>query len=114
MNNNSKNCVHIDLCEDRQFFVKSNPTFSEILSTFMVLAKCVIVLFFSPLIIIDFIYNIKCVRYIVKFLVLSFYVLLVCTLFIIIKNDVKSGDNNKNDKEKIVLELDYKDKIRNF
>lgn len=114
MNNNSKNCVHIDLYEDRQFFVKSNPTFSKILSTFVMLIKCAIVLFFSPLIIINYIYNVKCVKYIVKFLVLFFYILLICTLFIIIKNDVKNSNNNKNNKEKIVLELDYKDKIRNF
>ena len=114
MNNNSKNCVHIDLYEDRQFFVKSNPTFSKILSIFVMLIKCMIVLIFSPLIIINYIYNIKYVKYIVKFLVLFFYILLVCTLFVIIKNDVKNSDNNKNNKEKIVLELDYKDKIKNF
>ena len=114
MNNNSKNCVHIDLYEDRQFFVKSNPTFSKILSIFVMLIKCMIVLIFSPLIIINYIYNIKYVKYIVKFLVLFFYILLVCTLFVIIKNDVKNSDNNIYNKEKIVLELDYKDKIKNF
>lgn len=114
MNNNSKSCIHIDLYEDRQFFVKSNPTFNKILSTIVVLIKSVIVLFFSPLIIVNCIYNIKYVKYIVKFLLLFFYILLVCTLFIIVKNDLKNSDNNKNDKEKIVLELDYKDKIKNF
>ena len=114
MNNNSKNCVHIDLYEDRQFFVKSNPAFSKILSAFVMLIKCVIVLFFLPLMVISYIYNVKCVRYVVKFLLLFFYILLVCTLFIIIKNDVKNGNNNKSDKERIVLELDYKGKIKNF
>lgn len=114
MNNNSKSYIHIDLYEDRQFFVKSNPTFSRILSIFVMLIKCVIVLFFSPLMVINYIYNIKYVKYIVKFLLLFFYILLICTLFIIIKNDIKNGGNNKNNKEKIVLELDYKDKIKSF
>lgn len=114
MNNNFEDYVHIDLYEDRRFFVKSNPAFGRVLSIFVVLIKCVIVLFFSPLIIINYIYNIKCVKYIVKFLVLFFYILLICTLFIIIKNDIKNSNNNKNNKEKIVLELDYRDKIKNF
>lgn len=113
MNNNYRNSIHIDLYEDRQFFVRSSPIFSKMLSVFVMFIKCFIVLFFFPLIIINYIYNIKYIKYVVKFLLLFFYVLSVCTLFVIIKSDLGNNYSDRN-KEKIILELDYKDKIKNF
>ena len=113
MNNNVEKNIHIDLYEDRRFFVRSSPTLNKILSTCVMIIKIFIILFFSPLLFVSYVYNIKIIKYIVKLLCLFFYILLICTFFIIIKNDLKQGHNNQNT-DKIILNLDYKDKIKDF
>lgn len=105
--------AHIDLYGDKKFFAKGFLSFDRIINFITFVLKLFTILFFLPVILVYKFYNIKFVKHSFKFLFLILYTVIVSTFIFIIVNGNYLKEN-KNLQNKIVMDIEYKTKIKSF